>query len=77
MLTALHEQTDRNGCLQAGADDFIAKPFDNRELQLRVDRFLRLRARTSSFVASAMSCRRSSTSKTTSSVCWSTTCATR
>jgi two-component system, sensor histidine kinase and response regulator len=44
MLTALAEQSDRNAGLDAGADDFITKPFDKRELQLRVQAFLRLRA---------------------------------
>ncbi|HEY1101676.1 MAG TPA: response regulator [Myxococcota bacterium] len=44
MLTALAEQDDRNAALLAGADDFLIKPFNQRELLLRVQAFLRLRA---------------------------------
>lgn len=43
LLTALNEQEDRNAGLAAGADDFLSKPFDQRELRLRVNTFLRLR----------------------------------
>jgi len=43
MLTALNDQDDRNAALLAGADDFLTKPFDQRELALRVQSFLRLR----------------------------------
>ena len=43
MVTALSDQVHRNAGLEAGADDFIAKPFDGRELRLRVATFLRLR----------------------------------
>ncbi len=42
-LTALGEQEERNAGLHAGADDFICKPFDRRELLLRVAAFVRLR----------------------------------
>src|SRR5262249_26437124 len=42
LLTALDDQADRNRGLEAGADDFIAKPFDGRELALRVRAFLRI-----------------------------------
>lgn len=44
LLTALNDQTDRNAGFEAGADDFVTKPFDRRELSLRVRAFLRLRA---------------------------------
>lgn len=44
LLTALREQEDKNRGLEAGADDFLRKPIDPRELQLRVRAFLRLRA---------------------------------
>jgi two-component system, sensor histidine kinase and response regulator len=43
MLTALGEQEDRNTGLEAGADDFLTKPVERRELLLRVAAFLRLR----------------------------------
>lgn len=43
LLTALDEQEDRNAGLAAGADDFLSKPFDRRELLLRTRAFARLR----------------------------------
>lgn len=43
LLTALSEQPDRNQGLAAGADDFLSKPIDRHELQLRVKHFLELR----------------------------------
>jgi len=43
MLTALSDQDDRNAALAAGADDFLSKPVDARELTLRAHSFLRLR----------------------------------
>jgi signal transduction histidine kinase len=43
LLTALGEQEDRNAGLEAGADDFLTKPVDRRELTLRVSTFLRIR----------------------------------
>jgi len=42
--TALSEQEQKNLGLQAGADDFLTKPVDRRELLLRVRAFLKLRA---------------------------------
>jgi signal transduction histidine kinase len=44
LVTALSDQDNKNVGLQAGADDFLAKPVDRRELLLRVQAFLRLRA---------------------------------
>jgi signal transduction histidine kinase len=44
LVTALSAQDERNLGLEAGADDFLAKPVDRRELLLRVGAFLRLRA---------------------------------
>ena len=41
MLTALHEEDDRIDGLEAGADDYLAKPFSPRELVLRVQSVLR------------------------------------
>jgi DNA-binding response OmpR family regulator len=41
MLTALREQGDRIDGLEAGADDYLAKPFSPRELVLRVQSVLR------------------------------------
>jgi two-component system sensor histidine kinase/response regulator len=43
LVTALGEQRDRIAGLEAGADDFLTKPVDRHELQLRVNAFLRLR----------------------------------
>src|SRR5918911_5488493 len=43
LVTALGEQDDRNRGLEAGADDFLTKPVDRRELVLRVRAFLRIR----------------------------------
>jgi two-component system phosphate regulon response regulator OmpR len=41
MLTARHEIDHRIEGLQAGADDYLAKPFEPRELSLRVSSILR------------------------------------
>lgn len=41
MLTALSETDSRIEGLQAGADDYLAKPFDPRELILRINNILR------------------------------------
>ncbi len=43
LLTALSDQESRNTGFEAGADDFVTKPFDRRELLLRTRAFLRLR----------------------------------
>lgn len=41
MLTALGETDDRIAGLEAGADDYLGKPFSPRELVLRVESILR------------------------------------
>lgn len=41
MLTAMSEEEDRILGLEAGADDYLAKPFVTRELELRVEAILR------------------------------------
>jgi two-component system, OmpR family, response regulator ResD len=41
LLTALGEQDDRIAGLEAGADDYLTKPFSPRELALRVRSLLR------------------------------------
>ncbi len=43
LLTALSDQESRVLGFEAGADDFLPKPFDRRELVLRTRAFLRLR----------------------------------
>lgn len=39
------EPDDKVRCLEAGADDFLAKPFDLTELMLRIDTILKVRGR--------------------------------
>src|SRR5262249_273428 len=41
MLTARHETEHRIEGLQAGADDYLAKPFEPRELSLRIANILK------------------------------------
>ncbi len=41
MLTAMSEPADRIGGLEAGADDYLPKPFEPRELLLRIRTILR------------------------------------
>lgn len=43
MITALKELKDKIRALEAGADDFISKPFDNVELLTRVKSLLRIK----------------------------------
>jgi two-component system sensor histidine kinase/response regulator len=43
MITALKELKDKIRALEAGADDFISKPFDNVELLARVKSLLRIK----------------------------------
>lgn len=43
LLTAMGEIDDRIGGLQSGADDYLTKPFDPRELTLRLQAILRRR----------------------------------
>lgn len=45
MLTALAETDDRIAGLEAGADDYLPKPFDPRELLLRISSILKRTAR--------------------------------
>ena len=41
MLTAMGEQEDRIAGLEVGADDYLSKPFEPRELLLRINSILR------------------------------------
>ncbi|MFP6733564.1 MAG: response regulator transcription factor [Rhodospirillales bacterium] len=41
MLTAMAESGDRIGGLEAGADDYLTKPYEPRELLLRINNILR------------------------------------
>jgi signal transduction histidine kinase len=43
LVTALNTQTEKNSGLAAGADDFLTKPVDRIELNLRVRAFLEIR----------------------------------
>jgi DNA-binding response OmpR family regulator len=43
LLTAKAQETDVTGGMAAGADDYVRKPFDARDLAERVDRLLRPR----------------------------------
>ena len=43
LLTALNESTDRISGLETGADDYLAKPFEPKELLLRLKAILRRR----------------------------------
>ena len=45
MLTALAEVEDRIGGLEAGADDYLTKPFEPRELLLRISSILKRAAK--------------------------------
>lgn len=44
IVTALNSQEDRIKAIQAGADDFVSKPFDRFELTARLKSLLRLKA---------------------------------
>ena len=46
MLTALGESEDRISGLEAGADDYLPKPFEPKELVLRINAILRRRPQT-------------------------------
>jgi two-component system OmpR family response regulator len=46
MLTAMNDHTDRTVGLELGADDYVTKPFDQRELLARVKAVLRRTAET-------------------------------
>ena len=41
LLTAMNESEDRINGLETGADDYLAKPFEPRELLLRIENILR------------------------------------
>jgi putative two-component system response regulator len=43
LITALHESADRVRGLDAGADDFVSKPFNPHELRARVRSLLRIK----------------------------------
>lgn len=55
MLTARAETEDRISGLEAGVDDYMPKPFDPRELLLRMNNILKRRRETTSDPASAAS----------------------
>ncbi len=45
LLTARAGERDKLSGLETGADDYLTKPFNSRELQVRVDNLIRLRRR--------------------------------
>src|SRR5260221_1336544 len=53
MLTAVSDHTDRTVGLELGADDYVTKPFDQRELLARVKAVLRRTAETLAAPASS------------------------
>jgi len=53
MLTALNQEDDRIDGLEAGADDYLAKPFSPRELVLRVQAVLRRTGQAAAAAATA------------------------
>ncbi len=56
MLSALHSAQDRIAGLEAGADDYLGKPFEWRELQLRVQRLLDPQSRMAGAATPEASC---------------------
>lgn len=50
ILSALGAPNDRIAGLEAGADDYLSKPFQFRELQLRIERLLRPQSTVSGFI---------------------------
>lgn len=52
LLTALGEETDRIVGLEIGADDYLAKPFNPRELIARIKAILRRAVRSESYAGS-------------------------
>lgn len=55
MLTALSETDNRIDGLSAGADDYLSKPFDPRELNLRINNILKRSKDTTPVVAETVS----------------------
>jgi len=45
MLTARHESSDVQKALSLGAQDYLAKPFDDKKLLVRIGRLVQMRAR--------------------------------
>lgn len=56
VLSSLNDLTDRIGGLEAGADDYLAKPFHTEELNARIKALVRARDRHAASVADVISC---------------------
>jgi two-component system KDP operon response regulator KdpE len=56
VLTARHTQSDKVALLDAGADDYVTKPFDTEELLARIRAALRRRPETEQPVAAVVEC---------------------
>ncbi len=56
VLTARHTQSDKVALLDAGADDYVTKPFDTEELLARIRAALRRRPETEQPAAAVVEC---------------------
>jgi two-component system, OmpR family, KDP operon response regulator KdpE len=56
VLTARHTQTDKVALLDAGADDYVTKPFDTEELLARIRAALRRRPESDQPAAAVLEC---------------------
>ena len=76
MVTAAGDTVDRVVGLETGADDYIPKPFDPRELLARIKSVLR-RAQGTAAPQPARGCAWAGACSTSRSACWSTPTASR
>ena len=72
MVTAASDTVDRVVGLETGADDYIAKPFEPRELLARVKSVLRRARPAPPSITAARACAWAAGCSTSSGACWST-----